>query len=150
MKIIQAFGDDWDTIRTLLQEAALPIDDLGPADLPKFLIGRSDVTGHDIAGAIALEQFGTVGLLRSLVVGADARHSGMGGLLVHALEAMAAKSAIAQLYLITIDADGFFAPLGYAEIKRTEVPESIRATKEFSELCPDDAIVMTKVLPAGG
>lgn len=147
MKIIQASSDDWDAICGLLDAAALPTSDLGPAIMENFLVGRVDVVGREVTGAIGFEQIGELGLLRSLVVDVEERNSGLGERLVGALEARAAASDIAQLYLLTIDADGFFARLGFEVVPRADTPESIRATREFSELCPDDAVVMKKVLP---
>ncbi len=146
MKIIPAYSGDWDAIQALLIAASLPTDDLGPGKLDKFLVCRADVTGHDVVGAIGLEQFGAIGLLRSLVVGTAERGSGVGADLVAALQVLAAELAINALFLLTIDADGFFERLGFEVVARADTPEIIRKTREYSELCPGDAIVMKKVL----
>ena len=146
MKVMPATEGDWASIRTLLVDAGLPVDDLGEGTLDHFLVGRHDVTGMDIAGAVGLELYGEIGLLRSLVVQQRERSSGVGAGLVAALEAKAGKSGVAELYLLTIDADRYFLHLGYEAVERNAAPERIRATREFAELCPDDAIVMRKRL----
>ena len=62
----------------------MPVADLS-VDQLAFV---AEVDGR-FAGVIGLESFGTVGLLRSLVVSADARADGIGRQLVAALEALA-------------------------------------------------------------
>jgi len=53
-----------------------------------------------------------------------------------------------ELWLLTIDADAFFVSLGYETRERSEAPEAIRNTEEFSGLCPEDAVLMSKQLLA--
>jgi len=97
-------------------------------------------------GLIGLEVFGTTGLLRSLVVAKNARASGLGSKLVGALEAAAETAGIGELWLLTVDAGRFFERLGYRSVDRSRVPEAIRGSREFSELCPAAASVMRKRL----
>ena len=47
---------------------------------------------------------------------------------------------------LTETAARFFSKLGYQVVGRGEVPQAIRVTREFSNLCPDTAIVMFKPL----
>ena len=148
MKIVRANRDDWNAVHSLLTAEDLPTDDMRPDDLGHFLVARQDGAGHSVIATIGLQLFGSVGLLRSLVVGREERNSGLGAELVAALEATAVECAIEVLYLLTIDADRFFARLGFATVVRAEVPDIIRSTREFSELCPDDAIVMRKAMVA--
>lgn len=140
--------DEWSAILALLQKASLPVDDLDSSHCDSFLVARSDDSAAGIAGAIGLERFGDIGLLRSLVVHNHHRGGGVGRKLVAALEDRAAQSGIAQLFLLTIDADKFFLGCGYLPVERPDVPARIRATREFSELCPGDAVVMCKNLRA--
>jgi len=146
MKILPAQQDDWSAIRTMLTAVTLPVADLGPDRLQDFLVARDDVTGRAVSGIIGLERYGEIGLLRSLVVAPEERRSGLGASLVAALQARAGQNAIRDLYLITIDADPYFSRLGFDPVERASVPQAIRDTSEFSELCPGDAIVMRKVL----
>jgi hypothetical protein len=47
-------------------------------------------------------------------------------------------------YLLTTSAADFFAHLGYKRVDRGEAPENIRATSEFSQLCPVSSVLMLK------
>lgn len=105
----------------------------------------AEVDGH-VAGLIGLEKFGDTGLLRSLVVDNRYRKSGFGRTLVEELEKHALRQGIATLWLLTIDADGYFERFDYRRRERDEAPPSIRATDEFAALCPADAVLMMKPL----
>jgi amino-acid N-acetyltransferase len=139
----QALPGDWDAVQALLLAADLPIDDLGPERLNGFLIAQDEIA---TVGLIGLEILGTVGLLRSLVVARNARNTGLGGKLVGALEAAAVAAGIAELWLLTIDAERFFQRHEFEIIDRTAAPDEIRQTDEFSALCPDSAYLMRKSL----
>ncbi len=131
---------DLDAAVRLLADAGLPLDDLTADQLA--LVAEEDGELH---GLIGLEVFGCVGLLRSLVVASHCRGQGLGVALVSALETHARSCGIQELWLLTIDADAFFARLGYAIRRRDRVPNAIRATAEFSVLCPADALLMSKL-----
>lgn len=125
----------------LLRNAALPVADLS-AERLAFVAYKQ----QEMQGVIGLESFENVGLLRSLVVSRAARGSGIGAALVAALEAVCRVRGIRELWLLTIDADAFFAKLGYVVCSRDAAPEAIRDTAEFSGLCPSDAALMSKEL----
>ena len=111
--------------------------------MQNFLVALAD---ESPVGMIGIEKFGDVGLLRSLVVDPSARSGGIGARLVAALESMAAERGIAELWLLTIDADAYFSRLGYSVTDRSRAPDVIRRTHEFSSLCPGDATLMRKSL----
>ena len=121
-------------------------DDFQPYEyrLDGFLVAED---GAELAGLVGLQVFGTIGLLRSLVVAERARRDGLGGKLVGALEAAAETAGLREIWLLTIDADGFFRRQGFDVVDRAFAPESIRATEEFSGLCPETAFLMMKALP---
>jgi amino-acid N-acetyltransferase len=48
------------------------------------------------------------------------------------------------VYLLTTTAESFFAHRGYRRIERSQAPESIRSTREFSEICPASSAFMSK------
>ena len=73
----------------------------------------------------------------------------MGGKLVAALETAARAVGIRELWLLTIDAEKFFIRHGYDVVTRDAVPDAIRLSEEFAELCPDSAYLMLKDLGAG-
>ena len=140
--------DDWNNVRRLLIDAGLPVEDLGPALLEGFLIAEAGecASRGSISGAVGLQIFDNIGLLRSLVVAKSARQSGLGGKLLGAMEAVAQATGIDELWLLTIDANAFFARRGFDIAPRDQAPDSIRQTEEFRELCPDDAFLMFKSL----
>lgn len=142
-KLRRAKSTDWETISALLKESSLPVDDLAPDRLDSFLVAED---GDRLVGLIGLELLGTAGLLRSLVVAKEARRAGLGGKLVGSLEAAAQTAGVTEMWLLTIDAQQFFERHGYQEISRTQAPDAVRSTGEFSELCPDDASLMMKPL----
>lgn len=123
----------------LLNNAGLPSADLTSARLA--LTAEKD---DKIQGFIGLEPYGELALLRSLVVAPGARGYGIGPALVTALETACSCDGINEMWLLTIDADGFFSKLGYVVCDRASAPEAIRNTKEFAALCPGDAVLMSK------
>lgn len=132
---------DLDAALGFLESAGLPVADLTAERLA--LVAENDGA---VCGVIGLEAFGEIALLRSLFVGDAARRSGIGPALVTALEVSCIADGVRELWLLTIDADGFFSKLGYTARQRTAAPEAIQSTEEFSGLCPGDAVLMSKVL----
>ena len=132
---------DLEVAREWLAGAGLPIDDLTPAHMQNFLVA---MTATGPVGMIGLEQFGAIGLLRSLVVDPGKRSAGLGRKLVDALEGKAARDGIRELWLLTIDADAYFVARGYELRDRNDAPAVIRQTPEFSSLCPGDAFLLSK------
>lgn len=128
---------DWLTV------AGLPTDDLTEEHMAQFLVLDRD---EEAVGMIGLEPLGEMALLRSLVVDKAARGAGAGRKLVNALENLARDRGIVELWLLTIDADAWFSQLGYARRSRDEAPDTVRSTREFAGLCPDDAVLMSKTL----
>lgn len=134
-------ADDLEFAIALLTQAGLPIDDLAIEKLA-FTAECDDA----IQGLIGVERFGDTALLRSLVIAEPARGNGVGQLLVSALEVASAESGVTEMWLLTIDADGWFGRLGYTVRDRNDAPADIRSTREFSGLCPDDAVLMAKAI----
>ena len=125
----------------LLETAGLPVADLS-ADRLALIAEQNDI----FQGVIGQESFGESALLRSLVVSVEARGSGVGAALVAALEGSAATKGVREMWLLTIDAGAFFTRLGYATRNRTDAPTAIQTTAEFSDLCPGDAVLMSKLM----
>lgn len=125
----------------LLTDAGLPTADVSVERLALV----ADIE-EQIVGVIGLERYGALGLLRSLVVDSGNRSDGLGRQLVAALEHVAMASGIGELWLLTIDADSYFERLGFSQQSRTAAPDAIAASEEFTSLCPDDAVLMRKIL----
>jgi amino-acid N-acetyltransferase len=134
---------DFDRILALLEEARLPTRDLTPHSIDGFLVATD---AQKVLGAVAIERYGDVGLLRSLVVAPDRKAEGLGKAMVQALEARARGEGISSLVLLTETAKGFFAALGYQEGRRADAPAAVQASSEFAFVCPASAAYMEKRL----
>ena len=132
------------TVKFLLVAAQLPVADLCLSKLEHFIVARN--ADGALIGAVGLEPFGEVGLLRSLVVHTSRRGGGLGQALTRQLENGALKLGVRSMYLLTTTAADFFPKLGYRAIERAEVPEAIAATEEFKNICPASAVCMAKTL----
>ncbi|MGI9206111.1 MAG: arsenic resistance N-acetyltransferase ArsN2 [Woeseiaceae bacterium] len=139
----RATATDRSAIVALLSAEKLPVADLDAEKISGFLVAED---GTDLLGLIGVELYGTVGLLRSLVITRNARRLGLGSKLVGALESAADAAGVTELWLLTIDAQQYFDRLGYHLVGRDDAPESIRESGEFSRLCPESAHLMMKRL----
>ncbi len=129
-------------VDALLEAAGLP-------PVPSWLPLANLLVGHDggeVVGAIGLEVCALHGLVRSLVVAPSHARGGLGSSLLEGLVARAHELSLRDLYLLTEDADGFFAKLGFEAVERAEVPSGIRSTREFREQCSESARVMRRPL----
>ncbi|MCC6398583.1 MAG: GNAT family N-acetyltransferase, partial [Bacteroidetes bacterium] len=102
--IRRATAADAEQVRTLLTANALPLEGLTP-DLAHFLVA------HDrnvIVGAIGLELYPPLALLRSAVVTEAYRKTGLGSYLVQSIEDLARFAGIQRLILLTTTAERFF------------------------------------------
>ncbi len=130
-----ATPQDWPAIQALLQGAGLPVEGL-PEHLTTALVIRGP---EGLVACGALEVHGESALLRSLAVRASRRGQGLGGRLVHALLALAQERGIRQVTLLTETAADFFPRFGFRPIPRAQVDPAIRASPEFTHLCPQSA-----------
>jgi amino-acid N-acetyltransferase len=140
--IRSATPQEWDAIRRLISDAALPTDDLIESGYSCFKVYAD---GSQIRGVVALEPLADqCAMLRSLVVSPDARGKGIGHALVESAETQARSQKIAAIYLLTTTADRFFSKLGYQRLNRETAPESVRVHEQFGRLCPASAVLMNK------
>lgn len=138
----RADADDCASIERLLERNDLPSGDVREKR-DRFYVAFD---GRARVGVGGIEQFGTDGLLRSVVVTASARRAGYGSAICSALEDEARGRDIDALYLLTTTAADFFAGCGYETIDRGDAPAGIQQTAQFSELCPASATCMWKAL----
>jgi len=139
--IRSATKDDLPAVLGLLREAGLP-EDVEP-HFAAFLVGDRDGA---VVGAVGLEHLGNRALLRSLVVGPGSRNAGLGKSLATEAIRRARGGSIDELFLLTVDAAPFFERLGFVHVPHAAAPRDVRATREFSELCPSTARLMKQVL----
>jgi len=129
-------------IEARLDECGLPVEDL---DAVLECLYVCEVEGERV-GAGGFEQYGTVALLRSVVVDETLRGEGYGTALCSALLDRARAAGVEEVYLLTTTAAAFFAELGFERTDREAVPGPIRGTTQFSDLCPDTATCMRREL----
>ncbi len=131
-------------VLTLLESAGLPTADLAEGILEHFFSMGPRPQPY---GVVGLEIHDNVALLRSLAVSPQNRSAGAGSRLVSHAEDYARSLGVEVVYLLTTTAEPFFAKRGYRRIERSEAPESIRSTREFSEICPVSSAFMAKHMP---
>lgn len=137
-----ATADDWTEIVTLLTSVHLPLD--GAKEyLDSFLLA---FCGDNLAGVAGLEQYKSVGLLRSLAV--VERGTGLGKELVRRLLDRASAEGLMSVVLLTTTAADYFPRFGFQRIARQDAPQAVQESIEFKSACPDSAIVMELPLKA--
>ena len=129
-------------VEALLEDTGLPSSDVR-SNPGRFYVAYD---GGERVGIGGVEDYGSVGLLRSVVVERPARGAGLGTAVCDRLEVAAAEDGVRTLYLLTTTARGFFADRGYVAIDRGEAPADVRGTAEFTDLCPESATCMRKRL----
>ena len=130
-----------DGVGAALAKAGLPADDIGDAYV---LLWRFETYEDVPVGFGGLEIYGDDALLRSVVTLPPLRQVGMGAAIVAALEAEAHARRCRAIYLLTTSEADFFARLGYKPCTREDVPEGLRASRQFAALCPPTATAMVK------
>ena len=141
--IIQpATETDSHPIKKLLDDNDLPTSDLDQSNVHLF-IGLID---SKMAGVIGIEKRNNVGLLRSLAVEDSFKGQGVGRELTLKLIDLCTSDNIEKLFLLTMTAKKYFEKFGFVEIDRVEVPDEIKQTREFKDICPASSVVMYKEL----
>jgi amino-acid N-acetyltransferase len=131
---------DLEVARALLAANDLPVDDLEDPNIT--LVGAFD--GGVLAGVIGLQVCNEVGLLRSLAVAPTMRSRKLGWQLCDHVLALADARGLDAVFLLTTDAADYFGRLGFVIVDRESAPDAIRATTQFSSLCPSSARLMRR------
>lgn len=142
MKIRKARESDLPAVEQLLIASKLPLE--GVRDHFGDFIVAEDSNG--IEGAVGLEKYDSVALLRSAVVAPEHRGSGIGRRLVEQVLERAEEDGIDELYLLTTTAEKYFPRFGFAPTTRAAVPQELKSSAEFRGACPDTAVVMKRRL----
>ena len=138
MEYRQATDADLAGIETLLKDNDLPFSDCGE-HIDNFILKEEK---NEIIGIGCIEIYGSHGLIRSFVVAREHRGNGIAKDILHIIKDKVFDSGVTGLYLLTETANEYFNKLGFKAVERSEVPESIKKTKQFNELCPSSAVVM--------
>lgn len=138
----KAKPSDLNLIKNILKTNELPYEDLETSNVELFLTYKN----AKFIGVIGLERFDDTGLLRSMTIEEKYRRKGYGKKICQKLFDYSKNTGIKELYLLTCTAKDFFEKIGFEVISRENVPDSIKSTTEFSELCPCSAICMKYTL----
>ncbi len=140
--IRQAEPEDLPAVLALLREAKLPTD--GVADhFHSFLVFEE---GGRIVASAGLEIHGDAVLLRSLVVAADARGTGLGAaILRRALDEVHGRTG--GIYALTTTAEAYLSRFGFARVPRTSLPPLLFESRELRDACPSSATTMKWIRP---
>jgi len=140
--ITAAKKEDLPEILGLLEECELHKEGLA-THLSTTLVARK---GKEIVGCSALELYQELALLRSVAVKPSFRRQGLALKLTRAALDLAKRHNVTNVYLLTETASTFFSKIGFVHIQRSDVPENIKHSAEFTTLCPETATVMTRSL----
>ena len=129
--------DNWKDCETsivqLLSDNRLPVSDLQDSEIVFTVYKNSS----RIIGIIGEEIFGNDILIRSFAVDDDFKNQGIGKKLLDA-----ALTEKATYHLLTTTAAPYFEKYGFRYAERSEAPESIQNTREFSGICPSSSAYM--------
>ena len=131
------------TAAALLESQGLPVSDITDEHLEHFFFVGSDGSP---TGLVGLELYGTDALLRSLVVGENARGNGLGSTLVEHAEQYAASQGVRSIYLLTTTAESFSSAWDMSG--SIALRHRLRSKKRVSSssLCPASSAFMMKTL----
>jgi amino-acid N-acetyltransferase len=130
-------------LQKFLQSNKLPHQDIDNAISTKgrMFLGYYDDSG-ELIGSGGLELYGDAALLRSVAVKENQRGKELGKKIIDDLVSQAQKANIASIFLLTETAKDFFLKRGFKLIERNEVPDAIKASSEFTHVCPSSAVCM--------
>jgi amino-acid N-acetyltransferase len=147
MKAAQIIDDtSLDRVLKLLNDSKLPYHDVNLTG--NLFYSYEDEEGNFI-GAGGLELYGSYSLLRSVVIAKEHRGKRYGQAIVIDLLQRARGKSISSVYLLTETAAEFFRKLGFKNIARENVPSNVRASAEFTSVCPVSASCMEYEINAG-
>ncbi len=99
-----------------------------------------------IIGVSGVEIYGGFGLLRSVAVIPTWKGKGVGEAMVKNRVVWAKLKGLSNIFLLTIDAEVYFARFGFTPVDRKSIPAEIKKSLEFSTLCPESAVAMVHSL----
>lgn len=140
MEVRSARVADLPAVETLLAANELPLEGVRD-NFARFLVAEEDGL---VVGAVGLETFDSVGLLRSAVVARDHRGTGVGRQLVEQVLERAEREGVNEVYLLTTTAEDYFPRFGFDLTDRDGVPDALKMSEEFRGACPETAVVMTR------
>ena len=137
-----ALPTDRTSVESLLVASGLPTEGV-ETHFGSFFVVED---GGQIVGVAGVELYGQHALLRSVAIADSAKGTGLGRELTRRIIDAAHASGALALYLLTTTADAYFPRFGFERITRDDVPEGVRASREFQGACPASATVMRRKL----
>lgn len=138
VNIEHATPADWPQIVALLNSVELPLDGLSE-HLETTLVAQM---GNEIVGCAGLELYDNLALLRSVAVDRSHQGQGLGQELTTAALDLARVLGVRSVFLLTETAGGFFPRFGFQQTSRSDIPETVQQSVEFTSACPVSALVM--------
>jgi amino-acid N-acetyltransferase len=123
-----------------LKNSQLPYEDIQITEDTLFITYHNDE--GKLIGTGGLEFYTDHSLLRSLAVEKGQRGKAIGKQIVADLMSKAKARQVVDVYLLTETAHDFFQKIGFKDINRNEAPEAVKASSEFSSVCPVSASCM--------
>ena len=142
MTIRDATPADLKGVLDLLRGHALDLSGVREA-FADFLVAEE---GGVLVGSIGLEVHAPYVLLRSAAIVPGRAGSGLGSTLVGKIVDHARRRGVAELYLFTTGAAGFFERHSFVRVERTAMPPALQATDQFTHACGASAVAMRRVL----
>jgi amino-acid N-acetyltransferase len=137
-KVRPGSSREFGAVTRLLVANGMPVDGV-PDSLQNFLVA---LDGQKVIGAIGLEVFDDLALLRSAVVDESARGTGLGTQLVEGALSKARVLRVRDVYLLTTRAEKYFPRFGFEVVPRDAAPKQMMSSAEFSGACPASAVLM--------
>jgi len=137
-----AHAGDLRAVHALLRSCRLPAEMSHEQLAGSYVVAEME---RELVGVAGVEQHGSHGLLRSVAVPPHLRGSGIGAALVADRIAWTGARGMASLYLLTMDAEGYFARHGFVRADRASAPAEIKTSSQFTQLCPASAVLMKLV-----
>ena len=98
-----------------------------------FVVGV-DEKGSRV-GVAGCEVYKHAALLRSVAVEEGRRNTGYGTAMIEAVVKNVKQRGVQSVYLFTNSAEGYFKRFGFEVVKREQMDEGVKASREFTECC---------------
>jgi DNA-binding MarR family transcriptional regulator/N-acetylglutamate synthase-like GNAT family acetyltransferase len=122
-----AYPSDWNEIRNLLTANRLPVQ--GALNhLSNFVVATEN---GRVVGALGLEVYGDVGLLRSLVVASNMRGRSIAKRLIKHMILRSREKQLGALYLLAGKTDALFERHGFEKMPRADMPTKLYVSMEL-------------------
>ena len=134
-----AVAEDLDWAIELMAALGLPSEGLDEQFDEGYVMAELDGVAIGLGG---VEVYGGHGLLRSVGVAKTLQRTSIGRTIVEERLGWARGRGLKAVYLLTETAPGFFESLGFKRVPRESFPGEVKASREYSEVCPDTATAM--------